>query len=235
MTALVTPSLRPVHAAGASGLRGVSVIIPAWADRPRLRRVLWSLRVTADLPYEPIVARAEQCVAKNRNAGLDRAACDLVAFLDDDVLLPAGWMSGLAAVIATHPDVGAASAMFRFPDGCPQSRRPDLPAGELWDVLPPGTCFLYSRARVDDQRFDEGYAGSQWEDTDWMWRVRARGLRTVAVGGIDVAHEHVQLNSGFLLENMRRFHTTWGRLPAPDETYAIEPRAYQAWRPPPLP
>jgi hypothetical protein len=235
MTALVSPALRPLHDAGALGERGVSIIIPAWADRPRLRRALWSVRATADLPYELIVARAEQCVAKNRNAGLDRAGCDLVAFLDDDVLLPSGWLSGLAAVLARHADVGAASGLLAFPDGCPQSRRPDLPAGELWDVPLPGTCFLYSRERVGDQRFDEAYAGSQWEDTDWMWRVRARGLRTAAVGGIDVVHDHVQLNSGFLLQNMRHFRATWGRLPEPEETYAILPEDYRAWVPPPLP
>jgi hypothetical protein len=65
--------------------------------------------------------------------------------------------------------------------------------------------------------------------------VRARGLRTAAVGGIDVVHDHVQLNSGFLLQNMRHFRATWGRLPEPEETYAILPEDYRAWVPPPLP
>jgi GT2 family glycosyltransferase len=235
MTALVPPALAPAHDAGASGARGVSIVVPAWADRPRLRRALWSVRTTADLPYELVAACAEQSVARNRNAGLDRARCDLVAFIDDDVLLPPGWLSGLAAVIAEHADVGAASAMLSFPDGCPQSRRPDLAPGELWDVVIPGTCFLYSRGRVEDQRFDEGYEGSQWEDTDWMWRVRRRGLRTVAVGGIDVAHDHVGVQAAFLERNMRRFHGTWGRLPEGEEIYAIRPEDYRAWRPPPLP
>jgi len=217
-----------------SPARGVSVIIPAYADCDRLRRAIWSVRQTADLPYELIVSLAPRCVAANRNAGLDRARQDLVAFLDDDVLLPACWMSRLAAVLAGHPDIGAASGHLRFPNGSPQTRREHLPDGALWEVTIPGTCFLYSRARVGDERFDEGYLGSQWEDTDWMWRVRRRGLRTVVVGGVHVVHDHNLSENRWLAENMRRFHDTWGRLPEESEAHAIALADWKAWTPPPL-
>ena len=215
--------------------RGVSVVIPALQDGERLRRAVWSVQQTADLPYELIVSCAPRCVAANRNAGLDRATQDLVAFLDDDVLLPACWMSRLAAVLAMHADVGAASGHLVFPDGSPQTRREHLADGELWDIPVPGTCFLYSRERVDDQRFDEDYQGSQWEDTDWVWRVRARGLRTVVVGGVRVVHDHDLRENEWLRENMRRFHAKWGRLPSESEAHAIELATWKAWPRPPLP
>jgi hypothetical protein len=233
--ALHSPAGRRHASLGPLEGRGVSVIIPAYEDCDRLRRAIWSVEQTADLPYELVVSCAPRCVAANRNAGLERASQELVAFLDDDVLLPACWMSRLAAVLALHPDVGAASGHLVFPNGSPQSRRERLADGELWDVPIPGTCFVYSRARVGDQRFDEGYLGSQWEDTDWIWRVRARGLRTVVVGGVRVVHDHRLRENRWLHENMRRFHETWGRLPSEDESHSIELEAWRGWTHPPLP
>src|SRR5689334_19863715 len=59
------PSPEPTGLGEFTG-QGISVIIPAYEDTPKLRRALWSIRQTADLPYELIVACAKQCVAKNR-------------------------------------------------------------------------------------------------------------------------------------------------------------------------
>ena len=87
--------LRPVspqYADMGRDVEGISVIIPVYEGSEKLQRTLWSIRSTADLPYELIVAEGKQCVAKNRNAGLARARFDLVAFCDDDVLLPPFWM-----------------------------------------------------------------------------------------------------------------------------------------------
>jgi hypothetical protein len=235
----VTGRSEGASAAGTAGSRdggpAVSIIIPAYADTPRLRRAMWSVCETADLPHELIVACAPQSVAKNRNAGLDRARHDLVAFLDDDVLLPARWLSRLHAVLLARPDAGAVTGLFTFPNGCPQTRRPDLAPGELWQVTIPGTCFLYSRARVGDQRFDEGYAGSQWEDTDWMWAVQGKGLVTLACGDVRAIHDHTLRENQHLQANMARFLEKWGKLPGPEDTYAIAPETYAAWRVPPLP
>ncbi len=212
--------------------RGVSVIIPALEECARLQRAIASVRATADLPYQLVVSRARQCVAKNRNAGLSRATQDLVAFLDDDVVLAPGWMSRLASALEQHADIGAASAHLVFPDGSPQSRRPALAPGELWEVTIPGTCFMYSRARVGDTRFDERYVGSQWEDTDWMWRVQRRGLRTVVVGGVTVVHDHDLRENQWLAENRAHFEQVWGRLPGDAEAHAISREGWAAWQAP---
>ncbi len=234
MSALSPPAVSQQEIPGPFAGQGASVIIPAYEDTPRLRRAIWSVQQTADLPFELIVAQSKQCVAKNRNAGLARATQDLTFFLDDDVLLPAGWMSRLAAVLGRAADRGAVGGHLTFPNGAPQTRRPDLRPGELWEVTIPGTCFVYSRARVADQRFDEEYLGSQWEDTDWMWAIQARGLKTFITGDVHAVHDHQLAENRWLRENMQRFLEKWGRLPAPEEVAAISPEQFAQWAPAPL-
>lgn len=215
--------------------QGVSVIIPSREDNALLRRAIWSVRETADRPFEVIASPSPQPVAANRNACLERATQDLVAFVDDDVLLPAGWMSGLLAVLAADTSVGAVSAWLTFADGAPQMRwRAPVP-GSTWRTTIPGTCFVYSRQRVDDQRFDESYLASQWEDTDWMWAVHRRDLSTVVTPDVRVVHEHVPRPNPSLQANMAYFHDKWGRLPDPAEVATIDRDELEAWQRPPLP
>ncbi|MFT7462402.1 MAG: hypothetical protein ACI9EF_000742 [Pseudohongiellaceae bacterium] len=214
---------------------GVSVIIPAYDDTAKLRRALWSIRQTADMPYELIVSRAKQCVAKNRNAGLDLATQDLVIFLDDDVLLPPGWMSRLVAVLGARSDYGAICAHLTFADGSPQTRRPELLPGELWEITIPGTCFVYSRARVHDIRFDENYLGSQWEDTDWMWQVLRQGLKVGMSGDVWALHDHADSENKWLVPNAEYFRGKWGELPADGDNVSVSPEGYAAWSQPLLP
>lgn len=215
--------------------RSVSIIIPAYADTPNLRRAVWSIQQTADMPYQLVVSLAQQSVAKNRNAGLDRAEHDLVVFMDDDVLLPARWLSTLVAVLDAHEDIGAVSARPIFPDGSPQTHRYELEPGELWDIMPAGTCFAYSRERVGDQRFDEYYRGSQWEDIDWMHTVRELGLRTVITADVVVIHDHTEAQNHWYVENGTHYHGKWLELPTENDQSPISREAHAAWKPPPLP
>ncbi len=232
---VVPPPLAPAASLGPFAGAAVDVVLPVWSDSDHLRRTLWSIRRTADLPYSLIVSCARRSVAENRNAGLDRGRHDVTFFLDDDVLLPPHWMSRLLSVLARRDDLGAVGPHLTFPNGAPQTRRPDLAPGELWEVTIPGTVFVYSRRRVGDPRFDEAYLGSQWEDTDWMWQLRDRGFSTALTGDVHVLHEHAAKVNRWLEENMRTFHEKWGRLPAEDDIVAITREAFDAWTPEPLP
>ncbi len=232
MTELRDPALPPAADVGSFAGQGISVIIPAYADRPRLHRAVRSVETTTDLPFELVVALAPQQVAANRNAGLARATQDLCAFLDDDVVLPPGWASRLVAVLDARPDVGAVSGKLVFPDGRPQTRRPDLGPGELWEIPIPGTCFVYCRSRVGDPYFDQTYLGSQWEDTDWVWQLRERGFPTVMTGDVTVVHDHQLSENQWFFENAERFQRKWGRFPAEHEVAAITREELDATDPP---
>jgi hypothetical protein len=215
--------------------QAITVIIPAYDDTPQLRRAIWSIRRTADLPFQLVIARAKQSVAKNRNMGMARAKCDLIFFMDDDVLLPPGWASRMVAVLASRKDMGAVSSHLMFSDGSPQTRRADLEPGEFWQITIPGTCFVFSRQRITGAFFDENYLGSQWEDTDFMWQLQELGLVTGVTGDVCVVHDHNDAENKWLKQNGEYFRGKWKRWPGDDDTFSISPESYASYRPAPLP
>ena len=221
---------RMAHDLGRFEGQALTVIIPAYDDTPQLRRTIWSIAQTADLPYQLVVARAKQCVAKNRNLGLASAKCDLIVFMDDDVILPPGWMSKLVAVLAQRDDLGAVSAHLTFADGSPQTRRPDLAPGEFWEIPIPGTCFVFSRERITGAYFDENYQGSQWEDTDFVWQLRKMGLKTGVTGDVVIVHDHNDSENRWLVQNGEYFRGKWDELPSDADTFSISPEGYAAWK-----
>lgn len=50
-------------------------------------------------------------LSRARNRGLTEAACDHVAFTDDDVLADSGWLTGVARGLAGRPDVGCVTGL----------------------------------------------------------------------------------------------------------------------------
>lgn len=215
--------------------QGVTVIIPAYDDTPQLRRAIWSIRRTADLPFQLVIARARQSVAKNRNLGLSKARCDVVFFMDDDVLMPPGWTSLMLAQLAARKNLGALSSHLMFSDGSPQTRRPDLAPGEFWEITIPGTFFCFSSKRITGAFFDEGYLGSQWEDTDFMWQIQKQGLITGVTGDVCVVHDHNAAENKWLKQNGEYFFGKWHAWPSEDDTFSVSPEGYAAFVPPPLP
>jgi glycosyltransferase involved in cell wall biosynthesis len=206
-------------------ISGVSIVIPAYEDKPVLRRAIWSITQTVDLPVQLVVAMARQSVARNRNDGLARAKHDLVVFMDDDVLLPAHWLSQLAAVLLADESIGVVSARMTGPAGEPQNDLARLRPGEVRDCIPPGTCFLYSRSRVRGCRFDDRYVRSQWEDSDFMLQVLQAGLRCVATGSVTVLHENhlTRATDESWVENRKYFFSKWPRFEAiRDQVYGSE-------------
>jgi GT2 family glycosyltransferase len=193
--------------------QGVSVIVPVYESSEKLNRVLWGARATADMPFELIVAEAKQCVAKNRNKGLEVATQNLIVFLDDDILLPPFWMSQMAAVLDSNEEIGLVSAARFGMDLKPQRGFGPFAPGEVRDCLPPGTCFMYDRKRLEGCAFDETYEGSLVEDTDFVYQVKAKGLMTVATGDVVILHEcnATQSNPEVYEKNLGHFRTKWSK------------------------
>jgi hypothetical protein len=159
---------------------GYSVVVPT-IGRPDLLALLADLHRTrgprpleiivvddrpgADAPGLPIdhfpgvrvVRSGGRGPAAARNAGWQEAKADWVAFLDDDVRIPADWAECLAEDLATlPPDVGASQARIVVP--LPADRRP-----------------------TDDERGTAGLATARWITADMAYR---RAV-LAEVGGFD--------------------------------------------------
>lgn len=141
--------------------------------------------------------------AAARNAALAEVRTELVAFVDCDIVMPQGWMSGLAGhfddplVAAVAPRVrplagGRRGFLERYLDA-----RSPIDMGARESAVEPGarvsyapTAALLVRRRACRSGFDDGLRYG--EDVDLIWRLRAAGWRvryepSVVVGHIEPA------------------------------------------------
>jgi glycosyltransferase involved in cell wall biosynthesis len=155
-------------------------------------RELLSRRGVRSLRQEP--ARGLNAA---RNAGIRETAGELVAFTDDDVRAPPGWLRALVEGAARHPEAEAFGGPIRprfegpVPRGCGREDPPlttldlgpeDRPAELVW-----GVNMLVRRAALERiGPFDEDIHGGGDEE-DWLRRLRAAGgqVTYIAAGGLD--------------------------------------------------
>jgi GT2 family glycosyltransferase len=133
-----------------------------------------------------------------RNSGLREARADLIAFVDDDVLVPPGWLDALVEGARRHPEAEAFGGPIRArfeghaPRGCGREDPPitTLDLGEE-DVEAPmvwGANFAVRRSAVERiGEFDESLDRAHGDEEDWLLRLRAAGGRIVylAEAGLD--------------------------------------------------
>jgi glycosyltransferase involved in cell wall biosynthesis len=133
-----------------------------------------------------------------RNTGLREARADLIAFVDDDVLVPPGWLNALVEGAARHRDAEAFGGPIRArfeghaPRGCGREDPPitTLDLGEE-DVEAPmvwGANFTVRRSAVERiGEFDERLDRAHGDEEEWLLRLRASGGRIIylAKAGLD--------------------------------------------------
>lgn len=133
-----------------------------------------------------------------RNTGIDAARADVLAFVDDDVAVHAGWLQALLdAAARAEPDVGVLTGPIRarFEDHplrtCGREGPPitwqdlgphDTDARHAWGA----NMTVLRRALERAGRFDAGYTGAGDEEA-WQRRLLAAGgrIRYVAAAGLD--------------------------------------------------
>jgi glycosyltransferase involved in cell wall biosynthesis len=133
-----------------------------------------------------------------RNTGLQESQAELIAFVDDDVLVPSGWVDALVAGSRRHPEAeafgGPIRARFegRTPRGCGREEPPittldlgseDCEATKAW-----GANFAVRRAAVERVGpFDERIVRPHGDEEEWIERLRASGGTVVylAEAGLD--------------------------------------------------
>src|SRR4051794_16611116 len=132
-----------------------------------------------------------------RNAGAVATTGHLIAFVDDDVQVPPGWLTELVGGAKRHPGADAFGGPIRprfegpMPKGCglhdPPLTTLDLGPEDRETELVWGANMAIRRSAFERiGRFDEEIAGGGDEE-DWLERLRAAGgsLMYLAAAGLD--------------------------------------------------
>ena len=201
----------------------VSVVIPTRNRGDYLEVALGSLgRQDIDDPWEAVVVddgsaepvpeppgwppdrlrlvrhEAPRGVNASRNSGVAATRADLIALVDDDVRVPAGWLRAVVDGARRHPEAlafgGPISARFegRAPRGCGRDRPAittlDCGTEDREVELVWGTNMAVRRAAIDRiGPFDEHRSGGGDEE-EWLRRLRAAGGRIVYLAGAGLEH-----------------------------------------------
>ena len=213
-----------------AGGHAIRIIIADNDHEPSARELVESMRARIPFTVTYVHAPAANiCIA--RNACLDHAAADFVAFVDDDEVVAPGWVntlvtkaetSGAAAVLGPVKAVYQLDAPRWMADGDFHSTRPVFAGGTIRTGY---TCNVLIRwiAPYNEQRFDLALGKSGGEDTVFFYRLTALG------GRIDYAPEALveepvpaeRASMDWLVRRRLRFGQTHGMLHAGSRAKAL--------------
>jgi glycosyltransferase involved in cell wall biosynthesis len=134
-----------------------------------------------------------------RNTGLQESQAELIAFVDDDVLVPPGWVEALVSGSRRHAEAeafgGPIRARFegRTPRGCGREEPPittlDLGAEDREATKAWGANFAVRRASVDRVGpFDERIVRPHGDEEEWLERLREAGGMIVYLADAGLDH-----------------------------------------------
>jgi glycosyltransferase involved in cell wall biosynthesis len=155
--------------------------------------------VHARPPVRSVAHGAKRGLNVARNTGIRETSAPLIAFVDDDVLVPPDWLEALATGAERHPEAeafgGPIHARFegRVPRGCGREEPPittldlgdrDVECERVW-----GANFAVRRSAVERVGpFDEGIVQPHGDEEEWLERLRATGGRIVYLAGAGLEH-----------------------------------------------
>jgi GT2 family glycosyltransferase len=142
-----------------------------------------------------------------RNTGLREARADLIAFVDDDVFVPPGWLDALVEGARRHPEADAFGGPIRArfeghaPRACGREDPPittlDLGAEDVEAEMVWGANFAMRRSAVERVgEFDESFDRGHGDEEEWLLRLRAAGGRIVYLADAGLDHRRAAGDSG---------------------------------------
>jgi GT2 family glycosyltransferase len=134
-----------------------------------------------------------------RNTGVRESRAPLIAFVDDDVLAPPGWLEALVEGARRHPAAealgGPIRARFegRTPRGCGREEPPittlDLGARDRDTDFVWGANFAVRRSAIERVgEFDESITRPHGDEEAWLERLHAAGGRVVYLAEAALYH-----------------------------------------------
>jgi glycosyltransferase involved in cell wall biosynthesis len=139
-------------------------------------------------PLVRLVSQAPKNQSAARNRGVDNAKGSLIAFLDDDELAPAGWLSSLVDATFRYPDADCfgGPCRVRFEGRSPRLCRECWPGEGYKDLgnwehrvewVAAGNMMFRRRAFERAGRFNESL--TYGEEAEWAHRLNAAGGRII--------------------------------------------------------
>ncbi len=204
----------------------IDIMVICYERSPIADACLDSIRQnTVPGTYRLEVIEGRRSAAANRNIALDKVRSPWFVMMDDDVLVPPGWLPALLRHATS--EIGQLQPKLRHCNGrifaaeklfvTPWGENSVVGAGEKdrgqFDYVREvemlsGTCCLYNREILKSCRFDESYQGSQWEDCDFSMQIRQHGFSLVYVGDSHVVHHNLYRESCHS-PNWARFQAKW--------------------------
>lgn len=137
------------------------------------------------------------------NAGVEAAHGDVIVLLNQDCMVHSGWLSELVRTFVAYPEFGIAGSTIVESDGTVNHagamiRRPEVYGVHLTEPedeevraveYVTGAVFAFRRRTWDIVgRFDEGYYPAYYEECDYCYRARRKGIETAYVPRSRVTH-----------------------------------------------
>ncbi|MFU1793549.1 glycosyltransferase family 2 protein [Paenibacillus azoreducens] len=139
------------------------------------------------------------------NQGLMMAKGDTIVILNNDTLVTPGWLTHMMQCLLSDPMIGVVGPVTNYISGEQQIDVPYDTVDEMWEYAAVrgkpdkskwkvtdrlvGFCLLFRRELLKNiGYFDEGFRIGNYEDEDWMIRLRLRGLKLVIAGDSFIHH-----------------------------------------------
>lgn len=200
----------------------LTILIADNDETPSAQEMVNALAAELPVPIRYIHAPSRN-IALARNAILNDATADILAFLDDDEIASPDWLANLLAALAReHADVAFGPAQALYPPTAPawmvegdfHSNKLDIGAARLGQGYSCNVALRWAGAPWAQERFDLDLGRSGGEDTAFFQRLRDRGAKMIYAEDALVTEEAApsRLSFAWLFTRRKRYGHTHARL-----------------------